>query len=78
MAKPISETFSKLLDLRKPKYINGRWRKPLVSARDMAEARKALTAMGEHVPPKPLRDRGNDRPFKLSKWERNRESRYLL
>ncbi|XP_003384390.1 PREDICTED: uncharacterized protein LOC100640785 [Amphimedon queenslandica] len=75
MAKPISKTFEKLLDLRKPKYINGRWRKPVVSARDLAEARKSLIAMGEEVPSKPLRDRGNDRPFKLSKWERNKESR---
>lgn len=77
MARPISKTLDKLMDLRKPKYINGRWRKPVVSARDMAEARKSLIAMGGDVPSKPLRDRGNDRPFKLSKWERNKETRYL-
>ena len=68
----LSETALKLLELAKPKYIKGRWRKPLISNRELAVSRKALVLQGEYWPPKPLVNRGADKPFKLHAWERGK------
>lgn len=68
----LSETALKLLELAKPRYIKGRWRKPLISNRELAVSRKALLLQGEYWPPKPLVNRGADKPLKLHAWERGR------
>lgn len=76
MARSVIGAFAKLMEMNKPRYINGRWRKPVVSRKKLADTLNALrSATGEPLFLKPLRDRGNDHPFKLTKWERNKESR---
>ena len=65
----------KFKQLAKPTFVNGRWRKPAISARRMAEIRKSLVASGVCWPPGPLANRGGDKPLKLIKHERNREKR---
>ena len=61
--------------LAKPTFVNGRWRKPALSGRRLAEVRKSLLAKDVYWPPKPLNDRGGDKPFKLIKHERERGER---
>ncbi len=65
----------KLQQLAKPTFVNKRWRKPILSARRLADTRKSLVAEGVHWPPKPFLDRGGDKPFKLIKHEREKEKR---
>ncbi len=77
MAQPkIPELVLKLQQLAKPTFVNSRWRKPAISARRLADMRKSLVAEGVYWPPKPMADRGGDKPFKLIKHERDREKRY--
>lgn len=71
----LPEVVLKLKQLAKPTFVNRRWRKPALSARKVAEARKSLVAEGVYWPPGPFRDRGKDKPFKLIKHEREREER---
>ena len=66
----------KLQQMAKPSFVNGRWRRGVLSARRMADVRKSLVAEGIYCPPKPLRDRGADKPLKLNKHERTRAERY--
>ena len=73
--KLISETVARLLALSRPRYVNGVWRRPAIGKMELAKIRKRLVANGEFWPPKPLRDRSKDKPFKLSKWERERPAR---
>ena len=73
--KNLSDAVLKLLQLGRPTFVNGRWRKPVINGREMADIRKYMIAQGEVWPEKPLRNRGGDKPFKLSKWERGREER---
>ena len=75
MSQKLSDTVLKLLQLAKPSFVNGYWRKPAVSARELAMMRKYLISQGEQWPEKKLRNRGGDKPFKLSKRERGREAR---
>lgn len=70
------KVYSKILELGKPTFVNGRWRKPVLSRRKLAEVRRTLLFNGENIPAKPLCNRGIDKPLKLSKWERNKEARY--
>ena len=70
------KVYSKIVELCKPTFVNGRWRKPVLSRRKLAEVRHILLSNGENIPAKPLHNRGNDKPLKLSKWERNKEARY--
>lgn len=76
MAK-LAETVQRLVQLSKPVFVNGRWRKPVISGRDLAMAKKYVQAEGGQWPEKKLRNRGGDKPFKLSKWERGREARWV-
>lgn len=71
----LPEVVLKLQQLAKPTFVNRRWRKPALSARRLADTRKSLVAKGVYWPPKPLTDRGNDKPFKLIKHEREKEKR---
>ena len=71
----IPELVLKLQQLAKPTFVNRRWRKPAISARRLADMRKSLVAEGVYWPPKPMADRGGDKPFKLIKHERDREKR---
>lgn len=66
---------AKLAQVSKPTFVNGRWRKPELGARKLAEVKRSLRAQGVPVPLEPLQDRSKDKPFKLPKWERNREAR---
>lgn len=77
MSQKLSDTVLKLLELARPSFVNGRWRKPAVSGRELAMMKKHLVAQGEHWPEKKLRNRGGDKPLKLSKWERGREARWV-
>lgn len=70
-----NQILSRLLQLSRPTFVNGRWRKAELSGRKLADVKRALRAQGEDIPLHPLRDRGGDKPFKLTKWERNREAR---
>ena len=74
MSREIPEIVLKLQQLAKPTFVNGRWRKP-ISARKLAGLRKAMITSGIYWPPKPLRDRSADKPFKLIKHERTRDER---
>ena len=74
-AKGVSDAVAKLLALGKPYFVNGRWRKPVISRREMNDIRKYMISKGEVWPEKPFRNRGGDKPFKLTKWERGREER---
>ena len=74
----LSDAVLRLLELGKPTFVNGRWRKPVVSRREMNDIKKYMVNQGEAWPEKKLRDRGGDKPFKLTKWERGREERYTL
>lgn len=47
----------------------------MLSRRKLADIRKQMVVDGVYWPPKPLRNRGAERPLKLSKWERGREAR---
>lgn len=69
------ELVSRIKDLAKPRYVNGVWKKPLVSARELAAARRALVADGIDWPARPVRNRSQDKPLKLSRHEREREQR---
>ena len=75
MSQRLSETVFRVLQLSKPTFVNGRWRKPSISRRELAEMRKYLLSLGAEWPEKKLRDRGADKPYKLTKWERGREAR---
>jgi hypothetical protein len=75
MYQRIPDVALRLAQLGKPTFVNGRWRKAALSGRKMAQVKKTLRALGEDIPLKPLRDRGADKPLKLTKWERNREAR---
>ena len=67
---------TRVQQLARPRYVGGVWKKPLVSGRELAAARRAFLAEGGvEWPAKPLRDRGADKPFKLSRKEREREQR---
>ena len=68
----VAEIVTKVQQLVRPRYVNGVWKRPLVSGRELASIRRAL---GGEWPPRPLRDRGGDKPFKLSRHEREREGR---
>lgn len=72
----IPDIVLKVQQMAKPSFINGRWRRGVLSARRMADVRKSLVAEGIYWPPKPLRDRGADKPLKLNKHERTRVERY--
>lgn len=72
----IPEVVLKLQELAKPTFVNRRWRKPALSARKLAEAKKSLLATGVYWPPKPFADRSTDKPLKLIKHERERQQRY--
>lgn len=73
--KRISATVARLLALSRPTFVDGTWRRPALGKMQLAKIRKRLVANGEFWPPKPLRDRSKDKPFKLSKWERERPAR---
>ncbi len=75
MAEKLPEIVQKLQQLAKPTFVNNRWRKAAISGRKLADIRKVLVASGVHWPPKPLRDRSGDKPFKLIKHERTRKER---
>ena len=66
---------SKVQQLAKPRYVNGVWKKPIISGRKLAGIRRSLVLEGADWPARPLRDRGGDKPFKLSRKEREREQR---
>lgn len=70
-----AELVTRVQQLARPRYVDGVWKKPLVSGRELAAARRALVAQGVDWPARPLRDRGADKPFKLSRKEREREER---
>ena len=76
-SRRISDTVARLLALSKPRYIDGRWRRPAIGKRELNVIRKALVAEGEYWPRKPLRDRSKDKPLKLTKRERDKPARYL-
>ena len=69
------ELVSRIQQLARPRFVNSVWKKPLVSGRELAAARRALIAEGVDWPARPLRNRTSDKPFKLSRWEREREDR---
>ena len=74
--KGMSEAVVRLLEFGKPNFVNGRWRKPLASRRQMNDMKKYMIKQrGEEWPEKKLRDIGADKPFKLTKRERGREER---
>ena len=73
--KQVVDVVSKVQQLAKPKYVNGRWRRPVVSGRKLATFRRSLVVEGVEWPARPLRDRGGDKPFKLTRREREREER---
>ena len=77
MSQRLSETVFRVLQLSKPTFVNGRWRKPAISRRELAGMRKYLLALGAEWPEKKLRNRGGDKPYKLTKWERGIESRFV-
>ena len=70
-----AELVARIQQLARPRYVNGVWKKPLVSGRELAAARRALAAEGMDWPVRPLRDRSQDKPFKLNRREREREER---
>ncbi len=74
-SKELPEIVLKLKQLARPTYVDGRWRRPAIGARELSSIRKGLVASGVYWPPKPLRDRSKDKPFKLIKHERTREER---
>lgn len=76
MAQKIPELVLKLQQMAKPSFVNGYWRKGTLSARKLADIRKSLVAEGVYWPQKLLRNRGSDKPFKLTKHERTRAERY--
>ena len=73
--KQVVDVVSKVQQLAKPKYVNGRWRRPVISGRKLAVMRRSLVMEGNDWPAKPLRDRGGDKPFKLTRREREKEER---
>ena len=73
--KQIADVVCKVQQLAKARYINDTWRRPKISGRQLANVRRALVAEGVDWPAKPLRDRGGDKPFKLTRKEREREER---
>lgn len=73
--KALADIVRNVQQLAKPRYVNGVWKKPIVSGRQKASIRRALEAQGVEWPAKPLRDRGGDKPLKLSRKEREREER---
>lgn len=78
MARRVPDLVLKLQQLARPTFVEGRWRKPKISPRKLATIRKSLVAEGVWWPPRPLRDRGADKPLKLKKWERQKEERQAL
>lgn len=73
--KQVAGLVCKVQQLAKPRYINGVWKKPIISGRKLASIRRSLVVEGVDWPTRPLRDRGGDKPFKLSRKEREREQR---
>ena len=69
------DVVGKLQQLARPRFVNGVWKKPLVSRRKLAVMRRSLVAEGVDWPAKPLRDRGADKPFKLCRRDREKEER---
>ena len=70
------ELVRRVQQLARPRYVNGVWKKPLVSGRELAAARRVLVMEhGVDWPARPPRDRGADKPLKLTKWERERDQR---
>lgn len=67
MAEKLPEIVQKLQQLARPTFVNHRWRKAAISGRELAAIRKKLVANGVHWPPKPLVDRGGEKPLKLRK-----------
>ena len=65
----------KLQLLSRPTFVNGRWRKPELSARRVAMVRQTMLSQNVYWPDKPLRNLGADKPLKLSRHEREREAR---
>lgn len=77
MAQKVPDIVLKLQILAKPTFVNGKWRKAAISGRKLAGIRKAMVSSGVYWPPKPLRDRSEDKPFKLIKHERTRQERCM-
>ena len=76
MASKVPGLVSKVQHLAKPRYVNGVWKKPIISGRKMAVIRRSLVVEeGVDWPARPLRDRGGDKPFKLTRKERERAER---
>ena len=76
MSRPkLADAVKKIIDLSKPLYIDGQWKKPRISGRKYARLRKQFVSSGYYWPEKPLRDRSKDVPSKGHKWEREREER---
>lgn len=78
MARRVPDLVLKLQQLARPTFVEGRWRKSKISPRKLATIRKSLVAEGVWWPPRPLRNRGADKPLKLKKWERQKEERQAL
>ena len=66
----------KILQLARPTFVNRRWRKPYLSGRKLAAVRRELVMAGVEWP-RPLRDRGGDKPLKLARHERERAARQV-
>ena len=75
MASGVQGIVSKLQVLARPRFVNGVWKKPIISRRKLAVIRRSMVAEGEEWPARELRDRGSDKPLKLSRKEREREER---
>ena len=75
MASGVQGIVSKLQVLARPRFVNGVWKKPIISGRKLAVIRRSMVAEGVEWPARPLRDRGSDKPLKLSRKEREREER---
>lgn len=66
----------RILQLARPTFVNGRWRKPYLSGRKLAAVRRELVMAGVEWPRK-LRDRGGDKPLKLARHEREKAARQV-
>lgn len=76
MVRQFSNTVMKLLELSKPYYADGRWRRPTISAKELREMGKVMVLDGEKWPTKLLQDRGIDTEPQF-KREKKREERFL-
>ncbi|XP_001640517.2 uncharacterized protein LOC5520690 [Nematostella vectensis] len=71
----VSPEVAQILEDSRPKFINNNWHKPKISARRLAELRKAYIAQGFYWPKKPMIDRGLDKTPKGHKYEQEKEER---